>query len=101
MNLSQLITEYVSLKQAMGMRFDSEARIFRSLLRSVADGDLNAVAPSSVAAFLAGKGPITAYWHLKFRVLSGLYRFAMSRGYVDSSPLPTIVPKQPEPLRPY
>ncbi len=101
MKLSQLITEYVSLKQDMGMRFNSEASIFRSFLRSVADSDLTTVDPSSVVAFIAGKGPITAYWHLKYRVLAGLYRFAISRGYVDSSPLPTTVPKQPEPLRPY
>lgn len=101
MKLSQLITEYVSLKQAMGMRYDSEASILRSFLRVVVDSDLTEVAPSSVTSFLAGKGPITAYWHLKYRVLSGLYRFAVSRGYVNSSPLPITVPKQPEPQRPY
>lgn len=102
MNLSQVVNEYVSLKQALGMRFDSEASIFRSFLRAIVDKEVTAVTPSSVAAFLAGKGPpITAYWHLKYRVLTGLYRFALSRGYVNSSPLPTTVPKEPESLRPY
>jgi integrase/recombinase XerD len=101
MKLSQLITEYVSLKKSMGMRFDSEASIFRSFLRTVGDSDLSTITPSSVAVFLAGKGPVTPYWHLKYKVLNGLYRFAMSRGYLESSPLPTIVPKEPESQRPY
>jgi site-specific recombinase XerD len=101
MTLSALITEYVSFKQAMGMSFASEAKIFKSFLNTIEDRDLTTVAPSSVAAFLTGKGPITATWHLKFRVLTGLYRFARSRGYVSSSPLPTTVPREPEPVRPY
>jgi integrase len=38
---------------------------------------------------------------LKHRVLTGLYRFAVSRGYVDSSPLPTTLPKLPPQQTPY
>ena len=101
MNLSQLIAEYVSFKQAMGMRYDSESRILASFLKTIGDRDLTAVSPVSVAAFLAGEGQMTAYWHLKYRVLNGFYRFAKSRGYSESSPLPATVPKQPEPQRPY
>jgi site-specific recombinase XerD len=101
MKLSQLIAEYVSFKQAIGMRFESEAWIFRSFQRTVGDHDLTTVDPSLVAAYLAGTGPITAFWHRKYKALSGLYRFAMSRGYANSSPLPTTVPKQPEPKRPH
>jgi integrase len=33
--------------------------------------------------------------------LSGFYRFALSRGYVTCSPLPTTVPKRPPPFQPY
>jgi integrase/recombinase XerD len=38
---------------------------------------------------------------LKHSVLTGLYRFAVSRGYVDSSPLPTTAPKLPPQQTPY
>src|ERR1700691_2369712 len=38
---------------------------------------------------------------LKYRVLTGLYRFAISRGYVDGSPLPIAVPKLPPQQTPY
>ena len=101
MTLSALITEYVSFKQAMGMCFISESRMLKSFLKTIEDRDLTTVEPSSVAAFFIGKRPITATWHLKYRVLTGLYRFALSRGYVSSSPLPTTVPREPEPARPY
>ena len=101
MNLSQSIAEYVSFKQAMGMRFDSESRILASFLKTIGDRDLTAVSPVSVAAFLVRGGQITAYWHLKYRVLGGFYRFAKSRGYSEFSPLPITVPKKPEPQRPY
>src|SRR5258706_124826 len=37
----------------------------------------------------------------KFRVLRGFYRYLLSREYVTSSPLPTQVPKEPEPLIPH
>ena len=34
-------------------------------------------------------------------MLTGLYRFAVSRGYVDNSPLPTTLPKLPPQQTPY
>jgi integrase/recombinase XerD len=52
--------------------------------------------PASVAAFLVGTGPVTSYWHRKYRVLAVFYRFALRRGYVGSSPLPPIMPRRPE-----
>ena len=38
---------------------------------------------------------------LKYRVLSGLYRFAIGRGHVDKSPLPMASPKLPLQQTPY
>ena len=35
------------------------------------------------------------------QALTGLYRFAVSRGYVDNSPLPTTLPKLPPQQTPY
>lgn len=101
MKLSQLIAEYVTFKKAMGMRFQSEAGIFRSFNRAVGDPELATIDPDAVTTFLAGKGPITATWHLKYKVLKGLFRFAVSRGYADSDPLPRNVPKHPEPQMPH
>ena len=46
-------------------------------------------------------GCSSATWLLRDRVLTGLYRFAISRGYVGSSPLPTTLPKLPPQQTPY
>jgi integrase/recombinase XerD len=101
MNLSSLVAEYVSFKQGIGMRYRSEARYLRSFCRAVGDVDIANVATSSVEAFLVGAGPVTSVWHLKYSILNGLFRFAINRGYVCSSPLPKILPKRPEQKAPH
>jgi integrase/recombinase XerD len=99
MKLSELISAYVSFKQALGMRYLSQAVRLRSFLHAVGDRDITAVDPSAVEAFLAGTGP--ASWHGVYGILNGFYTFVRSRGYADSSPLPKTVPKHPEPYRPH
>lgn len=96
MNLSDLIAEYVSFKQGMGMCYRSEARLLKSFCRASGDVGITEVDPLSVEAFLAGKGNVTSVWHLKYTILNGLFRFAINRGYIGSSPLPKILPKRPE-----
>lgn len=59
------------------------------------------IRPDAVAMFLRGRGPLSATWTVKYRALSGLYRFAISRHHVDSSPLPVVLPKLPAPQSPY
>ena len=54
-----------------------------------------------IRAFLAGKGPLTQTRALKYSVLSGFYRYAISRGHILSSPLPDNEPKKPAPPPPY
>jgi integrase/recombinase XerD len=54
-----------------------------------------------VAAYLAGQGPVTRFWHRKASALQGLYRFAMGRGYVGCSPLPPTLPKPQSVFTPY
>ncbi|MGN8119619.1 tyrosine-type recombinase/integrase [Labrys sp. 22185] len=55
----------------------------------------------AILDFLNGDGALTATWVLKHRVLTGLYRFAVSHGHVDSSPLPITLPKLPPQQTPY
>jgi site-specific recombinase XerD len=101
MRLAQLAAEYVTFKQAMGMRFRAESVILNAFCRAMGDIDLAQVSPSSVAHYLAGPGPVTAFWHRKFEALSGFYRYAVSRGFTSWSPLPTILPKRPATFKPY
>jgi integrase/recombinase XerD len=95
MTLSSVVSQYVAYKQDMGMRFHTEARTLKSFCRTMGDTALADVAADRVHAFIAGAGPVTRFWHRKYEVLRGFYRYAMARGYVNRSPLPTIVPKPP------
>jgi len=101
MRLADGIAEYVAYKQALGMRFDSEARIFASFCRYLGNVSMTSVTADRVQAFLDGVTPISSYWQRKHTALAGLYRFAVARGYVTTSPFPFSCPRLPPPLVPY
>lgn len=101
MKLAHVIRDYVDLKQAMGSRFHSEAVILKAFSRSVGDIPMAEVTAEHVNAYLAGHGPVTRFWHRKHSALQGLYRFAIGRGYVTASPLPTTPPQLHVVFTPY
>ncbi|MDW3682827.1 tyrosine-type recombinase/integrase [Cupriavidus sp. CV2] len=101
MKLPEAVAAYVAYKQSLGMRFATEARTLNSFYRTLGDIDMREIDADRVYAFLAGKGPITAFWHRKLSALRGFYRFAIARGYTTSSPLPLTVPKEPRTFVPY
>jgi site-specific recombinase XerD len=101
MRLAQLIAEYVTFKQSLGMRFRAESRILKAFCRAVDDIDITQVNLQSVESYLAGTGTITTFWHRKFGALSGFYRYAVSRGHIAVTPLPLIIPKPPDEFKPY
>jgi site-specific recombinase XerD len=101
MNLAQVIRDYIGLKQAMGSRFHAEAVILKAFSRSIGDLPITEVTAEHVHTYLAGHGPVTSFWHRKHSVLQGLYRFAIGRGYVTRSPLPTTTPKLQVAFTPY
>lgn len=101
MRLSQLVDNYVAYKQALGMHFHSEAGILKAFCRTMGNVCITEVDPAAIEAFLIGKGPVTAYWHVKFRALSGFYRYLLSRGHIEICPLPTSMPKSPKQTVPY
>ena len=93
MILSEVIAGYVDHRQAIGMRFRTEARTLKSFWRFVGDKAIPVVTADQVLAFLSGRGPVTRFWERKHSVLAGFYRFAIGRGHTDRSPLPHTVPK--------
>jgi integrase/recombinase XerD len=101
MKLSFIVTEYINFSRTLGMRFLSEPEILNAFCRTMNDIDITEVTPAPVLAYIAGTGPLTSNWHRKFSVLNRFYRFAISRGFTHSSPMPTIIPKQPMPCAPY
>jgi integrase/recombinase XerD len=102
MNLQQLIEQYIAFRQALGECFTTNAIILRAFARFMGAGVVvSKVRPGPVAAFLRGDGPITSAWHSRHTALRGFYRYAITRGYVTASPLPTSVPKRPPAFVPY
>jgi integrase/recombinase XerD len=101
MNLQQHIERYVSYRQALGERC-CNAAILRAFARAIGTAaDVADVRTEQVDAFLAGTGPITGYWHTKYRALFGFYSYALSRGHVTKIPLPAQRPKPAPPFVPY
>jgi integrase/recombinase XerD len=101
MKLSQVVAAYVTHRQAIGMRFHTEARTLRSFCRASGDVTMQEITADQRLSFLAGTGPVTRYWERKHSALSGLYRFAVARGYVDHSPLPRTVLRPQQAFVPY
>ena len=96
MKLAQLIAQYVTFRRSLGQDFESDGRRLRTFSRFVGESaEIDSVKLSQVAAFLAGRGPITRYWHLKYGTLRGFFSYAVTRGYLSLSPLPATVPKPP------
>jgi integrase len=101
MNLHELVETYIDYKHSFGMRYRSQAAVLRAYSRAMGDVAVEEVRPECVKAFIAGTGPVTARWMECYRVLGGLYRYAMGREFAITSPLPTDMPKFPPPLTPY
>ncbi|HGX94220.1 MAG TPA: integrase [Candidatus Tenderia sp.] len=93
MRLSAVIALYLFHKRALGYRFRTEEAVLRAFCKTVGDKPIANIEPVALLAFLNGNGPVTEYWVKKYRVLSGLYRFALARGLVDCVPLPPAIPK--------
>ena len=93
MMLTDVVDAYLAKQRSLGMRFDSAGVLLRGFCRAMSNRDLREVTPEAIVEFLQGKGSLSATWMLRYKVLSSLYRFAVSRGY--AAPLPTTLPKLP------
>ncbi len=102
MNLQTTVDQYVTYRRALGEDFLSNEALLKAFVRAIGHNkDLSDVQAKQVDAFLAGEGPITAYWHNKHKALRGFYRYVISRGYTKESPLPIVIPKRPQPFAPH
>jgi site-specific recombinase XerD len=101
MKVSQIVEEYVGLKQAMGSRFHAESVILKAFCKAMEDAPLADITAERVMAYIAGTGPVTRFWHRKQEALRGFYRFAMGRSYTQSCPLPDKLPRPSRVFTPY
>lgn len=97
MKIAAAVSSYISLKRTQGLRFRAEDAILKAFCKAVGDILIASVEATAVLAFLDGRGPVTETWAKKYHVLTGLYRFALARGWVSASPLPRSIPKPAAP----
>ena len=102
MTLQEAIDRYIDWQRSHGAKFETSADTLLRFSKGI-DGEIacDAVTPSHVLAYLAGNGPLTRYRENKYCALAGFYRYAISRGYASSSPLPDNEPKPPKSRPPY
>ena len=102
MILQIIVDQYASFRKTLGERFRTNGQVLAAFCRAMGqDANLADVSPDKVSVFLAGKGPLTASWHVRHNALLGFYRYAISRGFVTISPLPLVIPKRPPAFPPY
>ncbi len=102
MKLAQVVEDYVEWKRSQGFRFRTAGNIAKAFARQAGPIDVDTVSRQVVESFLRGPRPgIRSTWHTKHYALVGLFRFALQRGLVSTSPLPYFVPRRPEYAKPY
>lgn len=96
MKLGDAIDQYVVWRQAQGTKFTTARNLLRQFVRHIGpETDCNAISRDQVLAFLNGQGPGTRHRDNKAYALSGFWRFAISRSYASSSPLPASERRPP------
>jgi site-specific recombinase XerD len=102
MNLQRLIEQYISFQRSLGSSFITDAGILRAFGRTRGPrASVASVRVRHVDAFLGTARPVTRNWFTKLSCLRSFFKYAMSRGYITTAPLPTIMPKWPSPFVPY
>jgi integrase/recombinase XerD len=102
MNLQQLIERYIALQQSLGASFRANAAVLRAFGRALgARASIADVRLQNVEAFLGTARPVTLTWHSKLNRLRPFFQYAVSRGYIATPPLPTVIAQRPSPFVPY
>ena len=86
----------------MGNKFNTPAYYLNAFCRMVGESiNIEEITREHVNCFLFSSPQITQKWFGKYNALLGFYKFAISREYVLSSPLPTDKPPLSQPFVPY
>jgi integrase/recombinase XerD len=101
MTLKEIVVQYVAFRKSMGDDFTSAESLLKTFCRRMGENvKLADVTAEHVQAFIAGTGAVSGYWRRKYDVLRGLYRYAISRGFIDHAPLPRTAVQAPR-FKPY
>ena len=102
MNLQRLIEQYISFQRSLGLSFVSGAHTLRAFGRTRgARASIASVRAEHVDRFLGKARPATLTWFTKLSRLRPFFQYAKSRGYISTTPLPSIMPRRPSAFVPY
>ena len=103
MRLRTAVNQYITYRRSLGEGFVNNELKLNAFVHTIGEKDrFTDVKTESVSKYLAGTSPvITTNWHAKYYALHGFYKYAISRGYTKTSPLPAVIPKRPAPFVPY
>ena len=104
MTLREAIEAYIEWRRAHGAKFVTSSGVLRLFYQSIGEEiSCDAVTSTQIRIFLAGNGSLTRTRANKYGALVNFFRYAISRGYASSSPLPPAddEPKTPSSAPPY
>lgn len=102
MKIKNLVENYISYNRAIGKKFNSIEYFLKAFVAYLRINlDIKRISAKKILGFLYKNVPITSTWFVKYSALSGFYEYAISRGFVTSSPLPVNLPKRPNAFIPY
>lgn len=88
MSLADIIANYITQQRSLGKRYSAEATILASFRSSVRDVPLRDIRPEMISRFVDRGETGDETRSKKFRVLLGLFRFAVTRHHLRTSPMP-------------
>ena len=88
MSLEDIIASYIKQQRSLGKRYLSESNILAAFRRSVGDVPVRDVRPEMISRFVDKGGAGHDTRGRKYRVLSGLFFFAVTRRHLRTSPMP-------------
>jgi len=103
MNLYQLITQYITYRKSLGEQFKTNETYLKAFSKKMGPSvSIKFTSEEMVNSFLYDKSTaITSGWFVKHTALLGFFRYALIRNYITKIPLPSILPKRPQPFIPY
>jgi integrase/recombinase XerD len=88
MSLEDIIANYITQQRSLGKRYSAEAKILASFRSSVRGVPLRDIRPEMISRFVDRGGTGVETRSKKYRVLSGLFFFAVTRRHLRTSPMP-------------
>jgi integrase/recombinase XerD len=94
MSITSTIAAYIQHNRHLGKRFIAEERILRAFSRSVGKASLHGIQPAIITQFVNRDGTSVETIARKRRALAGFFRYAVTRGRLKASPMPSFERKR-------